>query len=137
MFHFKGLLQKSSRARFALLITALYLAQESVDAGVITTVTPVAGSFDNPSSRTTPSTTAGGFTVQAYFDAVYGPGFVTLSSSGPSGPGRLLWGNGYNGEGHVVGPTLAAGGTKNFLITDQSIGDHAMITMRFASPIYG
>jgi hypothetical protein len=71
--------------------------------------------------------------VQSYLNAQLGAGFVTVS--GAAG------GNGYTGEGHVVGPggqsqTLGTLDGGNFIVNDRDNGS-SMITMTFAQPITG
>ncbi|MFO0965085.1 MAG: hypothetical protein U0793_05795 [Gemmataceae bacterium] len=103
-----------------LLVLALIAGPSQADV----VVTPVGGGFQlnfNLSVSATSTTS-----VQQYIDSILGPGKVTVTGA--------FWGNGYNGEGHVVGPTLGSDGG-NFLITDQNAGDHAKITMTFAQPI--
>ncbi|HZZ78388.1 MAG TPA: PEP-CTERM sorting domain-containing protein [Gemmataceae bacterium] len=103
--------------RLMAVLTALYFAQASASASLITLTGVHTLDFDHSSGQTVPQ----------YLNSVLG-GVASIS-------GYYAWGNGYAGEGYVVGKTLADG-VGDYLRTDQS-GDGRAFTITFSQPIYG
>jgi PEP-CTERM motif len=140
MFRLRELRPSIHFVRLALVLTIAYTAQTPVSAALvatpITTTTSFTGNILFNFNVGTPANT----TVQAYFNSV-APGLVTVVQSGNIGAN---WGNGWNGDGHVVGPWLGynpnitpnISPNTNFLITVQN-GATDTIQLLLSQPIYG